>query len=229
MGNKSDTKVCTWKAARSASPFSNISQWKCHLSMVAFSGQLKTTRSSCFNASSTCRNTRSSCWNARRTCACTWRVICFWQQFHYLCCCRFSLHCSRIHFLSQQALLVSQQPLLVFHQLTTCVAATTTCVSATHYLCFSNLLVVLQQLLLVFQQLTSCVVAAVIFAAAINDCLLGITTVVIYLQVMTTVATPSKQSLVAAAKITAAATQEVVAETQVVSCWNTSSELLKHK
>ena len=110
---------------------------------MAFSGQMKTktkTRSGCCNASSTCRNTRSSCWNARRTCACARRVICFSQQFHYMCCCRVSLRCS-----SWDSFL-SQQPLLVFQQLTTCV-------SAAHLLCFSNSLLVFQQLLLVFQQL----------------------------------------------------------------------------
>ena len=59
------------------------------------------------------------------------------------------------------------------------------------------------QLLLVFQQLTSCVAAAVIFAAAISDCSLGVATVMMYVQVITTVVTPN---------------EEVVAETQEVSC-----------
>ena len=51
----------------------------------------------------------------------------------------------------------------------------------------------------------------------INDCSLDVATIAIYRQVITTVATPSEQSLIATAKITAAATQEVVAETQVVA------------
>ena len=172
----------------------SVSVWWGGSSMVAFSGQLrkKAARSDCCNASSICCITRNACWNARSsywnariTCTCAWCVICFSQQFHYLCCCRFSSSCSRIHF----------------------------CRSS-HYLCFSNSL-------LVFQQLTSCVAAAVIFAAAINDCSLGVATAVITWRSIVTVATPSEQSLIAAAKITAAATQ-------VVGCCNTSG-LLKHK
>ena len=76
---------------------------------------------------------------------------------------------------------VSSTPLLVFQQLTTCV-------SSTHYLCFSNSLLVFQQLATCASATTSCVAAAVIFAAAINDCSLGVATVVITWGYITTVA-----------------------------------------
>ena len=66
-----------------------------------------------------------------------WRVICFSQQFHYLCCCRFSLRCSRIQF---------------------CRSSDYLC-SSTHYLCLSNYYLCFSNSLLVFQQLTACVAA----------------------------------------------------------------------
>ena len=71
---------------------------------------------------------------------------------------------------------------------TTCVAAGLVCVAAgliyfcrsNHYLCFINSLLVFQQLTTWVSATISCVAAAVIFAA-INDCSLGVATIMIYL------------------------------------------------